>query len=158
MNQAFNTLFDFNKGTVIFNADNFTSNLGADRVVFGGVGPGIFFELFDAQGNPLPFGVVFDNLNINGLADIDALTRMVDPAPGDIGNMEESVKAAKIDESTIIGDVFNDTFNGSPFLEFFQELLFHALANLFQNYPAGDNDIVAFLIMFKNPELITLAD
>ncbi len=158
MNQAFNTLFNFNKGTVILDADNLAGNLGTDRIVVRSIGPGILFELFDTQGNPLTLSVVFDDFYINGLADSNPFARMVDPAPGDIGNVEKPVKAAEIDEGTVIGNVFNHTCDGSAFLEFFEKLFFHALANLFEDDPAGNYNIIAFLVMLKNPEFETLAD
>ena len=81
VNQTFDALFDLDKSAVILDADNLTSDLGADWIIVGRLGPGILFELFDAEGDPLAFLVIFDDLDVDGFADVNPLTRMVDPSP-----------------------------------------------------------------------------
>ena len=72
--------------------------------------------------------------------------------------MQESVKPAQVDKGTVISDVLDDAFDDRALLEFLEELLFHLLAALFQNGPAGDDNIIAFLIMFKNTEFVAFTN
>ena len=158
VNQAFDTLFNLDESTVILDADNLAGDLGADRVVFGCLSPGILIELFDTQGDPLPFLIIFNDLDVDGFADVDTLTRVVDPAPRDVGNVQKPVKAAQINECTIISDVFHDSFDDCALLEFVEELFLHLFPGLFEDSSAGNDNIVAFLVMFENTEFVAFAD
>ena len=46
-------------------------------------------------------------LTLHRLADGQHLGRMVDAAPGDVGDMQQAVDAAEIDEGAVIGDVLH---------------------------------------------------
>ncbi len=81
MNQTFNAFFNFNKGTVILNAQNLTRDFGPLRIFFGCGCPRILFKLFHAQRYPLFFLVVLDDFHGDLIADREPLRRMVDPSP-----------------------------------------------------------------------------
>src|SRR6185369_7070179 len=51
--------------------------------------------------------VDLDDLDLHGLADGQHLGRVIDPPPGDIGNVKQAVDAAEINERTVIGDVLD---------------------------------------------------
>ena len=43
--------------------------------------------------------------------------RVVDPAPGDVGDVQQAVDAAEVDERTVIGDVLDHAVDDLAFFE-----------------------------------------
>src|SRR2546421_486848 len=70
--------------------------------------PRVSLELLHAERDALRLRVEADDLDLDGLADMERLGRVVDAPPGDVGDVEEAVDAAQIDEGAVIGDVLDD--------------------------------------------------
>ena len=49
---------------------------------------------------------------------------MVDPAPAEVSDVDESVHTAEVDEYTVRGDVLDNTFEDLTFLELADDLSF----------------------------------
>jgi hypothetical protein len=60
------------------------------------------------------FLVDLDDLNLQRLADRQDLGRVVDPAPGHVGDVQQAVHAAQIDEGAVFGDVLDHTVDDLP--------------------------------------------
>ena len=56
----------------------------------------------------LRLAVDADDLHLHRLADVEHLGRMADALVGDVGDVEQAVDAAEIDEGAVIGDVLDD--------------------------------------------------
>ena len=117
MNQTFNPWLKLNKGTVVGDIGDSAVELAAHRVFQIDAFPWIGFQLLHAQRNTLGFGIEADHLDFHGLANLQGFAWMVDPTPGDIGDMEQAIDAAQIHESTIIGDVFNHPLKDLTFFQ-----------------------------------------
>ena len=78
---------------------------------------------------------------------------MADPAPGHIGNMEETIQAAQVDKYTKVGYILNHAVADIALRDLGQEFGSRLLADLFQQLPTGENDIFAFLVDLDNFEL-----
>src|SRR5205085_9206208 len=65
----------------------------------------------------LGFRIEPDDLHLDGLADIQRLRRMIDVPAGNVGNVQQAVDPAEIDESTVIGDVLDDAGEDLPLLQ-----------------------------------------
>jgi hypothetical protein len=63
-------------------------------------------------------GLILDDLHLDRLADRQNLGRMVDAAPRDVGDVQQAVDAAQIDERTVVGDVLDDAFDTWPSARF----------------------------------------
>ena len=57
MDKALNALFQFDEGAVIRETHHPTGDMGAHRITFGCMGPGIFTELFHPQRDTFFFQV-----------------------------------------------------------------------------------------------------
>ena len=77
---------------------------------------------------------------------------MIDPPPCDIGNMQKAVDTAEIDESAVIGDVFDHTFENLALLKISQQFVALLGAGFFQNRAAGNDDVSAAAIHFQDLE------
>ena len=71
---------------------------------------------------------------------------MVDPAPRHVGDVEEPVDAAEVDEGAVIGDVLDHALHDLAVLEHFQGLGLLLLHRFFQNGLAGKDDVAALLV------------
>ena len=56
--------------------------------------------------------VDLDDLHLDGFADRQDLRRVVDPAPCHVGDMQQTVHTAQIDECAVFGDVLDHTIDG----------------------------------------------
>src|SRR5690606_39771632 len=61
--------------------------------------------LLHAERDTMGFLVDADDLHLDRLADGEDFRRMVDAAPCHVGNVQETVDAAEVNERTVIGDV-----------------------------------------------------
>ena len=86
---------------------------GADRVFELDAFPRIGLELLHAERDALRLRIEADDLHLDGLADMQRLGRMIDAPPGDVGDVQQAVDAAQIDEGAVIGDVLDDARRGS---------------------------------------------
>ena len=157
MDQTFDARFQFNEGAIIGNVGNPTHELGIHRVFGGNALPRIGIQLFHAKRNALGFGIETNDLNLNGLADLQGLARVVNAPPGDIGDVQQAVDTAEIDESAVIGDVLDDAIEDLAFRQVGDQLRPGFGAGFFQNGAARNNDVVAGTVHFQNLEGLGLA-
>ena len=93
-----------------------------------------------------------DDFDPHRLADGQNLRRMIDPAPGDIGHMQEPVDAAEIDEGAVIGDVLHHAVDHLAFCEIGDDLMALLGAGFFEHGAARDDDIAAAAVHLQNLE------
>src|SRR5580698_8080516 len=106
MDQTFNALFQLYKCAVISHAQNAAFYAGANRIALSSVKPGIGRELLEAERNAQLVVIKFQDLDLNLIAHMDQVTRMRQPAPGHVSDMEQAVNAAQVHKSAVIGQVF----------------------------------------------------
>ena len=58
-----------------------------------------------------------DDLYFYSLADREDFRRVVDTAPCHIGNVQEAINTAEINECTVIGDVLDNTLDNLTFFK-----------------------------------------
>src|SRR6202042_753552 len=90
--------------------------------------------------------VDLDDLDLHGLADGQHFGRVIDPPPCDIGDVQQAVDAAEVDERTVIGDVLDDAVDDLTLFEVLHQLLALFGAGLFQNRTARHHDVAAAAI------------
>ncbi len=79
--------------------------------------PRIGLQLLHAERDALGFVIDLDDLYRDVLADIEHFGRMRHAPPRDVGDMQQPVHAAKIDECTVIGDVLDRALHHLAFGE-----------------------------------------
>ena len=100
--------------------------------------------------------VDLDDLDLDGLADGQHFGRVIDAAPGDIGDMQQAVDAAEIDERTVIGDVLDHAVDHLTLFEVLHEFLALLGAGLFQNRAARHHDVAAAAIHLEDLERLRI--
>ncbi len=77
---------------------------------------------------------------------------MIDPPPGDIGDVQEAVDAAEVDERTVIGDVLDHAVDDLTLFEILHQFLALFGAGFFQNRAARHHDVAAAAIHLEDLE------
>jgi len=77
---------------------------------------------------------------------------MVDATPCHVGDMQQTVDAAEIDECTVIGDVLDDAFDDLTLFEVLDDFRTLFGAALFKNGAARNDDVAATLVHLEDFE------
>ena len=117
VHQTFDPRLQLHEGAVVGDVGDAALELGADRVLGFHAFPRIGLQLLHAEADALGFLVEADDLDRDGLADLEGFGRVVDAAPRDVGDVQQAVDAAEIDERAVIGDVLDDAVEDLAFLE-----------------------------------------
>src|SRR5574344_413723 len=130
MDEAFDAVIEFDERTVIRNGDDLALDDGAFGVTGRDVLPRMRFELLHAEGNAFLL----------------------------VGDVEETVYAAEVNERAEVGDVLDDTLADLALLESFENVAALAVAFFFENHAAGHDDVPARLVDLDDLEVEFLAD
>ena len=133
-------------------------NLVADRILELDALPGIGLELLHAERDALGLAVEADHLDLHGLADAQDLGRMVDAAPGDVGDVQQAIEAAEVDEGAVVGDVLDHAAQHLAFLEGGEQLVALLGAQLLEHRPARDHDVAAAAVHLEDLERLVLVE
>ena len=119
--------------------------------------PRIGFELLHAERDALRLRVEPDHLHLDLLADIERLGRVIDAPPRDVGDVQQPVDAAEIDEGAVIGDVLHHAVQDLAFLQAGDQLGALLGAALFQNGAARHDDVAARAVHLEDLERLRRA-
>ena len=151
--QAFHAVFYFDEGAVVGDVGDFAAGLAVDRVTLGDVAPRVGAELFQAEGDAGAFAVEFEDFDFHFVADVDDFGGVFDAFPRHVGDVEQAVHAADVEEGAVVGEVFDHGLDDVAFLQVFQYFVALGLVFVFEYGAAGDDDVVAFLVEFDDFEV-----
>ena len=114
--------------------------------------PRIVQQLLHAERDAVGLVVDLDDLDLDGLADRQHFGRVIDAAPGDVGDVQQAVDAAEVDERTVVGDVLDDAVDDLTLFEVLHQLLALLGAGLFQHRAARHDDVAAAAIHLEDLE------
>src|SRR5262249_50874029 len=106
----------------------------------------------------LGVGVELQHLHANVVTDLEQLGRMVDPAPAHVGDVEEAVDTAEVDECTVLGEVLDDALDDLAFLQALERRLLEGSALLLEEHAARQHDVAALLVELDDLELEVLSE
>ena len=129
-----------------------------DRVGPGELPPRVLLRRLQRQRDPLAVQVDVEDLDLDLLADLDDLGRVVDVLPGQLGDVHQAVDAAEVDERAEVDDRGHDTLADLALLQLVEELGAHLGLGLLQPRPAGQDHVVAVLVQLDDLGLELPAD
>src|SRR5262249_4547821 len=115
VHQAFYARLQFDEGAVIGDVGDLALEAGADRIFRADAFPRIGLQLLHPEADALGVLVDLDDLDRDGLADGKHLRRVRYAPPGNVGDVQQSVDAAQIDEGAVVGDVLHRAFEHLTF-------------------------------------------
>src|ERR1035437_2671859 len=146
MDEAFHTLLQLHEGAVVGDGDHATVDTGAFRILGRDGLPGVLLQLLEAQGDALLAIVEVQHLDRELLPNVDELGGVRDAAPGHVGDVQQAVHAAQVDERAEVGDVLDHALADLSALQGVDDRVAQTRALLFQHDAAGDHDGAAGLL------------
>ena len=157
VDQALDPRLQLHEGAVVGDVGDAAGVLGARRILRRHAFPRIGLELLHAQADALRLRVEADDLHLDLLADLQRLARVVDAAPGDVGDMQQPVHAAQVDERAVVGDVLHHAVEDHAFLQALDQLAALLGAGLLQHGAAGHHDVAARAVHLQDLERLRRA-
>ena len=105
--------------------------------------PRVLLRLLEAERDPLAVAVDVEHLDLDRLADLEDLGRVVDVAPGDLGDVDQAVDALEVDEGAEVDDVGDLALDDLAGLQAAEDLLADLLALVLEDGAAREHDVVA---------------
>src|SRR5579872_465496 len=157
VDQAFNSLLEFHECSVVGHADHAAADVCALGIAMLGIKPRVRRELLESQRNALLLFVVLQNLDLNLIANVDQIFGVSEASPGHVGDVEQAVEAAQVNERAVFSEVLDHAGEDRSLFEMLQSLgaLFILLA--FEQVFTGDDDVAALLIQFDDRDFERLA-
>ena len=152
MDQPLDARLQLDEGAVVGDVGDPAGKLGANRILRLDALPGVGLELLHAQADALGLGIEADDLDLDGLADLQCVARMVDAPPGDVGDVQQAVDAPQIDEGAVVGDVLDHALEDLALLQALYEFRALGGASFLQHRAAGDDDVAAAAVHLQNHE------
>ena len=158
VDETLDTGDNLDESTVVGDDDNFT----LDVVAFLEVGiqsiPGVRSELLETEGDAALGLVEVENDDVDLLVELDNLFGVVDTAPAEVGDVDEAIHAAEVDEHTVAGDVLDHAFQHLTLLEVADNLGLLSLDLVLDESLVADNDVLVLMVDFDDLELHLLVD
>ncbi len=152
VDQAFDARLQFNERTIVGDVGHATGEAAIERILRLDALPRIVEQLLHAERDAVGVVIDLDDLHFHRLADIEHFGRVIDPAPCDIGDMQQAVDAAEIHERTVIGDVLDHAVDNLTFFEVLHQFLALLGTRFFQHGPARHDDVAAAAIHLQDLE------
>src|SRR6266702_2033930 len=152
VDQAFDARLELDERAVVGDVGDTAGEAGTQRVLGFDALPRIIQELLHAQRDAVRLVVDLDDLDLHGLADREHLGRVVDAAPRDVGDVQQAVDAAEVNERTVIGDVLDHAVDDLTLFEVLHQFLTLLGAGLFQHGAAGDDDVATAAVHLEDLE------
>jgi hypothetical protein len=103
--------------------------------------PGLGLKLLEAERNLLVFRVDFENLDLKLLADGEHVFGLIDARVGDVGDVEQAVYAAEVDESAIGNEAADGAGDRVALVHGFAASFDEAASLLFEDDAAIDDHV-----------------
>src|SRR5271166_2756841 len=152
VDQTLDARLQLHERAVIGDVGHAPLHLLADVVALLDVRPRVFLQLLHAEGDAVRLVVDLDDAHLDLLADAEHLARMVDPPPGDVGDVQKAVDAAEVDERAIVGEVLDRAVDDLPFGEIGDDLVTLLGPALLEHRAAGDDDVAAAPVHLEDLE------
>ena len=129
MGEPFNAGFQFDESTVFGHACYYAANLAAYGVATACTFPWIALQLLHTEPEALHLMVNLKNLDADHIADFDNLTRMLEPLVTQIGDVQQAIEAAKVDEGAVSLDAFHHAIDNLTFGQAIDQLRWLLIAH-----------------------------
>src|SRR5690606_15029461 len=143
--QAFNAFFQLSEAAVVGQVGDFGGNTGVFRVTSLDGNPRIFAQLLQAQRNAITLTIVLQDLDVDLVANVDDLGRMLDALPSHVGDVQQAINAAQVNERTVVGEALDDTLDNLAVPQGFPPGFALGAVLGFEYGTAGSDHVVALL-------------
>ena len=152
MHQAFDALLQLDERAVVGDADHAAMHMRADRIALRGIEPRIGRELLEAQRHALLLAVELQHLHLDLVAHLHQVARMRQASPRHVGDVQQAVDAAQVDERAVVGQVLHRAGQDRVLAQLLQRLGALLALLFFQQLLARDHDVAALLVQLDDAD------
>src|SRR5262245_58908537 len=152
MDEAFDAGLELHERAVVGDVGDAALEAGADGIFGLDALPRIVLQLLHAERDAVGLVVDLDVLDLHLLGDVVHLGGVVVAQPGGVGDVQETVDAAEIDERAVVGDVLDHAVDDLTLFEILHQFLALFGARLFQHRAARYDDVAAAAVHFQDLE------
>src|SRR2546425_932431 len=153
VHQAFDARFQLDEGAVVGDRDHFPLHPRAHRVLGGHVLPRVGQQLLQAQADALALPVDVEHLHLELLTDVHHLRGVRHATVAHVGDVQQAVHAAQVDERAEVGDVLDRALADLADGQLLHQHVALGLALGLEQHPARHDDIAAPLVELDDLEL-----
>ncbi len=121
VHEAFDALLDLDEAAVVGDVRDLAEESRARRVATRDVLPRIGAELLQAQADALAFAIELEDAHFDLVADVDDFRRVLDALPRHVGDVQQAIDAAEVDERAVIGEVLDHALDDRAFLQLVEQ-------------------------------------
>src|SRR5438105_956303 len=158
VHEPFNPRLQLHERAVVRNRHDLALHPRSNRILRGDILPRIRLQLLEAERNALALPVDVENLDLELLADLHHLGGMRHAAVAHVGDVQQAVDAAEIDERAEVGDVLDDTFADLLDRQLLHQHVALRLALRLDPHPARHHDVATPFVQLDDLELEALAE
>ena len=158
MDQALDPLLEHDEGAVVDDADHLALDALADRILLGDQDPRVLEALLVAERDALALAIEAQDDHVDLVADLEVLRGMADPAPRDVGDVQQAVEPAEVDEHSVVGDVLDHAADQLALFEDRHGLFLDLALLLFEDGLARQHDVGAAAVEGDDPRLDLLSE
>ena len=146
VDEAFDAFLKLAERAVGHDVDDFGFVDGADGVFLLDIFPRAGVVLLEAEGDLFLFLVDREDFDFEFLIDLEHVAGMIDAAPAHVGDVQQAVDTAEVDEGAEVGDVLDGALADFADGQAVEGLALQLLALLLDHLAAGDDDVAAFFV------------
>ena len=158
MDQAFNSLFQFNEGSIWNKINDFTTNFCINGKFLLNIIPWIGRKLLQSERNSFTILIDVNNANGDFLSGFDHFTWMRDPSPTHISYVKQAIQTIQINKGSVIGNVLNHPTTSFTRFDLGKNFAFFVLSALFNQFTARNHNVLSLSIDFNYLEIKGLAN
>jgi hypothetical protein len=153
VHQALDAILDLDERAVVGDVRDLAEHARVGRVATRDVLPRVRAELLEAQRHARALAVELEDADIDFVADLDHFRRMLDALPRHVGDVQQAVDAAEVDERAVVGEVLDRALDDRAFLQVFHQRAALGGELLLDDRAARHDDVVALLVELDDLEL-----
>src|SRR5216684_1580604 len=143
VDQPLDAFFQLDECAVVGDAHHLAGEARSDRITLGGTRPRVGHDLLHPERDAFARRVVFEHDHLDLVTDLDRFGGMLEAAPRHVGDMQQAVDSAKVDEGAVVSDVLDGAFEDHALFEHLERLLLERRALALDHAAARDDDIAA---------------
>ena len=158
MYQAVQAGLQLHKGAEVGDPDHLALHDAAFRILLGGVIPGPGLQLLVAQLNAVAFRIQAQDLDVHFLVGLHDVAGMLHAAPAQVGDMDQAIYAAQVDEGAEVGQPAHDPVDHDAFFQLVPYFLLLRGGFFNRHGLAAGDDALLLLVHFDDLQLHGFAD
>src|SRR5688572_27693435 len=157
VDQSLDARFELDERAVVGQAYGLAAHARAHGIALLHRGPRILHQLLVAERDALGRRVVLQHDHVDLVVHLEELGRVADASPRHVGDVQQAVDAAKVDERAVVGDVLDRAAQHLAFGQRLQRRLLLLGVLLFQERLPREDDVAALLVDLDHPHAQLLA-